>query len=128
MTTKPIEFRADVSGTLFTATTESDAAPEPSWYQWVVGLPEELKVPEALFSTVKGPAWIHLAVSSCNNACVVREDGAILCEIVGVMGHHMVDALSLLRSEYVASKADVEHTRHAESLIAGAVSAFDKKK
>lgn len=90
---KPIEFKDEVSGTVFEAVLESYAAPEASWYQWVTGLPEALRKPGVSFHTTKGPGMFSLTVgeSTKTGALVARTDGAVLCQITGMVAQSVID-------------------------------------
>lgn len=102
MERKKIEFKSEASGTVFEATVESDRAPEASFFQWVTGLPEALRTPGVTFHNTKGPGMYTLTVglSTKTGGIVTREDGAVLCQITGVVSQSVID-------EFVAANPDL---------------------
>lgn len=90
---KLIEFKNEASGTVFSATLESERHPEASYFQWVKGLPEALRTPGVIFHNTKGPGMFTLTVgaSTKTGGLVTREDGAVLCQITSVISQHVID-------------------------------------
>lgn len=90
---KLIEFKNEASGTVFSATLESERHPEASYFQWVKGLPEALRTPGVTFHNTKGPGMFTLTVgaSTKTGGLVTREDGAVLCQITSVISQHVID-------------------------------------
>lgn len=90
---KPVEFKAEATGTVFEAVLESYAHPEASWYQWVSGMPEALRKPGVVFHTTKGPGMFSLTVgeNTKTGELVAREDGAVLCQITGMATQSVID-------------------------------------
>lgn len=90
---KSIEFKHEPSGTVFEATLESDAAPKPSYFQWVHGLPEALRKPGVAFHTTKGPGMMTLTVgcSTTTGGIVERPNDGVLCQITAIVSQSVLD-------------------------------------
>lgn len=139
---KQIEFKDKATGTVFEATLESYAAPEASWYQWVAGLPESLRKPGVSFHTTKGSGMFSLTVgeSTKTGAIVTRADGAVLCQITGMVAQSVIDDFVAqeegqtkdnMRRFFAASghappEGVAERPVYGESPLTGAVGAFNK--
>lgn len=94
--TKTYPFRAEDSDIAFEAALESYAAPESSYWQWVRPLPPELRTPLATFYSTRAPGLYVLQVCSRRNdsALIEREDGAVLCQIIGIATQEAIGIMS----------------------------------